>query len=38
MADPLADGPEYEKEIVRSENEACKDLERALKKEKGGNG
>ena len=27
MADPLADGPEDEKEIIRSENEARQDLE-----------
>ena len=39
MADPLTDGPEDEKEIVKSENEARKDLERAQKKEKkGGSG
>ena len=36
MADPFADSPEDEKEIARSENEAHKDLERALKKEKKG--
>ena len=34
MAEPLADGPEDEKEIARSENEAHKDLEWAQKKEK----
>ena len=39
MADPLVDSPEDEKEMVKSDNKACKDLEQAQKKDKmGGSG